>query len=82
MVSKSCTVAQQLLRLSAVTWLTVKGFHNITTCAPVLFQLLLPQLSSTVPRLLPLVPPRRSLNPPPEARSLRMLDLELPMFFS
>jgi hypothetical protein len=41
MVSKSRTVAQQLLRLSAVTWLTVKGFHNITTCASVYFLLLL-----------------------------------------
>src|SRR5690348_15764120 len=34
---KSRTVAQHALRLSAVTWLTVKGFHIITTCASVSF---------------------------------------------
>lgn len=32
--SKSRTVAQHALPLSAGTWLTSKGFHNITTCAP------------------------------------------------
>ena len=77
MVSKSRTVAQQLLRLSAVTWLTVKGFHNIKTFAPVPFHVCLSRLSSTVPRLLLLVPPRRSLNSLSEARSLRMSDLKL-----
>jgi hypothetical protein len=41
MVPKSRTVAQQMLRLSAVTWLTVKGVHNITTCASVFILLLL-----------------------------------------
>jgi hypothetical protein len=42
MISKSRTVAQLLLRLSTVTWLTVKRFHNITTCASVTFLFLLP----------------------------------------
>ena len=77
MVSKSRTVAQQLLRLVAVTWLMVKEFHNITTCAPVPFQLLF------VPILLDCAPPVAFASTSslahttlPEARSLRMSDLD------
>jgi hypothetical protein len=60
MTTKRCTVAQLLLRLRAVTWLTAEGFHNMTTRIPRILLSWTSRFPSLFPRQ-PQAPLRRSL---------------------